>query len=234
MPNSAEARLNELLQPNGLLVLGDFFPEPGEVLPGGQAIKPGRRLVLVGNAGSAMWAPFRNSPEFRDGFADALDRWSRRIGMALAAELDGQVVFPFDGPPYPQFQQWAARSGQAFASPVSLSIHHQYGLWHAYRFALLMPARDSALHDAAARTSPCLSCEAQPCLDPCPVQAFSDGGYLVQECADYLGQDSSSSCRLQGCLARRTCPQAGEYHYEPEHAQFHMDAFVRSMFPESK
>lgn len=222
--------LIDFLPVYGLVSLGVFSPQADEeLLPG---IPPGtvRQVLLVGNAGSAMWEKFRTSPEHIDGKPNGLDRWSTRVGLELAAEVGGQAVFPFDGPPYPPFLQWASRTGQAFTSPISLSIHRQYGLWHAYRFALLFPCRSIEEMDVDETASPCESCRDQPCLRSCPAHAFSAGIYRVEECVDYLRQDAVSPCRSEGCAARHSCPEAREFHYDPEHARFHMNAFLKSRF----
>ena len=41
-------------------------------------------------------------------------------------------------PPWP-FLTWARRGGAGHVSPLGLNIHPTYGLWHAYRAALLFP-----------------------------------------------------------------------------------------------
>ena len=203
--------LKELLKAHGLVVLGAHADR-----------------LLVGNAGSAFWSCFERSPEFEGGQPHPLNRWSERIGRSVAAELNARVIFPFQGPPYPPVLKWASESGQAFPSPISMFIHREYGLWHAYRFALVFPEPLFGLSPAPATESPCLSCPGQPCLDACPVNAFSDGGYRVGDCVDFLAANESSDCRKTGCEARKACPVATEYQYRPRHAQFHMDAFLKS------
>jgi len=190
------------------------------------------RQVLIGNAGSGMWAIFKETPEYLDGLPDPLDRWTRRIGTKIARESDASVIFPFEGPPYPPFQSWAALAGEVFSSPIVLSIHQYYGLWHAYRFALMLEKPLQGLTKQKTVESPCLSCSHQNCLQTCPVDAFSPGVYRVRDCVDYLNSEKHSFCRQSGCAARHACPVASAYRYEPEHAQFHMAAFVLSQTPQ--
>jgi hypothetical protein len=206
------AELQILLDAHGLLAQGSL--EYG-----------GETLVLVGNAGSRLWPVFTESPEYRDGRPDPLDRWCRRIGNRLAEETGAKVIFPFDGPPYPPFLDWAAQAGIAFPSPVSMFVHPRYGLWHAFRFALLLDRPLEGLPGKKSGSS-CLSCPDQPCLEACPVDAFDDGVYRVGDCLGYLGLDPDSSCRTSGCAARRACPVGRAFIYEPGHAQFHMNAFI--------
>ena len=207
-----------LLRKFGLVVLGVLDQQDGGL------------IVLAGNAGSGMWEAFTNSPEGTDGLPHPMDRWSTRIGGEIAAELGSAVVFPFEGPPYPPFLDWAGKSGAAFPSPISMFIHQEYGLWHAYRFALLLQEALPGFPPALKGVSPCLSCETQPCLSACPVDAFTAGKYRVKDCVAYLAADTNSDCREQGCSARKACPEAKEFHYLPAHARFHMNAFLKSRY----
>ena len=73
-----------------------------------------RHAVLLGPDGPGFWRIFRASPEFGDGGADPLDRWSERVIGGLAAEFRGQALFPFGGPPWhrsPPGRGGAARPG---------------------------------------------------------------------------------------------------------------------------
>lgn len=95
-------------------------------------------IALVGNIGSSYWSVFSQSSEYRDGQPDALDRWSRRVAQQVAEVFKARAIFPFEGPPYYPFLQWAKRADVLSQSPLGLMIHPQYGLWHSYRFALLI------------------------------------------------------------------------------------------------
>jgi len=225
------SELENLLRPNGLLILGAFDASDQEAVFFGDEQPDDRQIILVGNAGSSIWPAFTASPENGDGLPHPLDRWSRRIGTAVAAELDARVVFPFEGPPYPAFLNWTERSGQAFPSPLSMFIHGEYGLWHAYRFALLLPGTASRFPQGGQAVSPCLSCTGQPCLTACPVDAFTGEAYRVGKCVAYLAGDEHSDCRQAGCGARRACPFEAGFQYRPVHARFHMEAFLLSQIP---
>lgn len=181
-------------------------------------------IALVGNIGSSYWPVFSDSPEFHDGEDHPLDRWSRRVAASIAGEFDLVPVFPFDGPPYLPFVQWAQRAEALSASPIGVLMHPGYGLWHSYRFALLgngFPA------EAAAETdSPCLTCADKPCLQRCPVDAFDGNGYDVPACSAYLRATPLAECHALGCLARFACPVATELRYLPEQGRFHLQAFL--------
>jgi ferredoxin len=220
--------LHKLLKPYGLLLLGSLRVSPEDQVPDVAENCPAGQLLMIGNGGSSLWPAFGQSPEYRDGKADPLDRWSRRVADELARVLAGRAIFPFDGPPYPPFLSWAQKAGQVAPSRISMFIHAQFGLWHAYRFALALAEPLESLPQVSEFISPCLDCEKKPCLEACPVQAFTGKTYRVDQCMEYLATDTESACRQSGCEARRACPFAREFTYQAAHARFHMDAFVRS------
>lgn len=224
-PQMNLARIAAAMAPLGLHPLGCCPTEPADGLPTLPGERPAAGIVLVGNIGSSLWPVFSVSPEFSDGRPDPLDRWSRRVGAALAEHLGAGVVYPFDGPPYWPFQSWAGRCGETAVSPLAVLIHARFGLWHAYRFALVfaeLPATGTVRLDVG---SPCLGCTAKPCLDACPVGAFGDRGYDLEACVAHL-HGAQAVCPDQGCLARRACPVGTRYTYVAEQRRFHMDAFM--------
>ncbi len=187
-----------------------------------------KSLLLIGSAGSSFWKIFRSSAEYADGNPNPLDRWSQRIGDDLAQLLSGVSLYPFEGPPYWPFLQWAAISAPLESSPIGVAMHPDYGLWHAYRLALALPY---ALKINAERAEPqgiCVACVEKPCLTHCPVEAFSVDGYDVETCYTYLVSNSNAPCHQHGCIARKACPTAQTWQYESEHAGFHMAAFLRA------
>lgn len=183
-------------------------------------------VALVGNIGSSFWPEFIQSNEWRDSEPDPLDRWSRRVADEIAPKLNATPVYPFQGPPYLPFQQWAKRAEALYQSPIGLMVHPHYGLWHAYRFGLLLLQEFKTEPDQ--QDSPCLTCEEKPCLNTCPVMAFSTAGYDVDSCADYLNKTPSADCFQHGCMARYSCPASPEFRYVDEQSQFHLRAFFRA------
>jgi hypothetical protein len=185
-----------------------------------------RTLVLAGMAGREGWSAFAASREARDGLAHPLDRWSRRVIEALARGLGAKALFPFGGPPFWPFQQWARRAEPVHPSPIGLLIHPRYGLWHSYRGALAF--REAlAVPKRAAVPSPCESCSGRWCLKTCPVGAFSAAGYDVAACVGHLKRSTGADCMSFGCRARRACPVGAEHAYGAEQANFLMPSFLR-------
>jgi hypothetical protein len=112
-------------------------------------------------------------------------------------------------------------------SPLGLLIHPEWGLWHAYRGALVLPDRIE-LPAVAPSVHPCAGCAAKPCLPACPVQAFRDGSFHIELCVNHVSSAAGSDCREHGCRARRACPVGAEFRYIEDHARFHMHAFLRA------
>ena len=169
---------------------------------------------------------FQRFQRERDAARDRLDEWSRAVIDPLAEQLGGRAVYPFDKPPL-AFLTWAKRARAGFTSPLGLNIHPVYGLWHAFRAALLLPVVFD-LPPASATVSPCETCDGRPCLTACPVGAFTGETYEVEACAGHLDAQPQGPCMTAGCLARHACPVGVAYRYHPAQAAFHMTAFVRA------
>lgn len=207
-----------------LVVRGAFRPTPIDDVPALADGSPAATLVLLGWTGGRQWPAFAASPEARDGLADPLDRWSRRVVGALAAALGGEAHFPFGGPPWHPFQRWAMRAEPVFESPLRVLIHPEWGLWHSYRGAVALREAVDLPPPASDAASPCDSCAGRPCLSACPVGAFGDGSYDVAACAAHTASAAGADCRGGGCLARRACPVGQAYGHEQ--AAFYMAAFL--------
>ncbi len=207
----------------GLVPRGAFLLEEGERTG---ELADVRTIVLAGMAGREGWSAFAASPEASDGLADPLDRWSRRVIAALAGELGARALFPFGGPPFLPFQQWAQRAEAVHPSPIGILIHPRYGLWHSYRGALGLSEKLAIAEPATVR-APCESCTGRWCLSACPVGAFSSAGYDVAACAGHLRSGAGADCMGLSCRARRACPVGAEHAYGPEQANFIMRAFLR-------
>jgi hypothetical protein len=221
-----------------LLLRGGFQPAPDDALPALPDGRPADTLVMVGNAGPAMWRAFSASPQALDGQPHPLNRWTRHHVDAIAQAAGGVALYPFDVTPVWPFQRWAARAEPVFPSPLGLLIHPQYGLWHAYRFALIFSALDDAdradlraqqdQQQSPQQESPCLRCVEQLCLTSCPANAFDGQSFAVAACASHLHTPAGQSCMQGGCRARNACPVAAGLRYSPAQAAFHMAAFARA------
>jgi epoxyqueuosine reductase QueG len=196
--------------------LGWFAPAPDDRVPDGA-----RFVILIGNAGPDM---FRRFARERDPQRDTLDDWTRDVVSRLAADVGALAVYPFDTPPQP-FLTWARRGGAGHVSPLGLNIHPTYGLWHAYRAALLFPVAFDLPPPSPGR-HPCESCADRPCLTSCPVMAFDGTAYDAVACRSHIAMPQGAYCMSQGCLARHACPVGQGFAYRQDQALFHMKAFL--------
>ncbi|MFT3688228.1 ferredoxin [Paenirhodobacter sp.] len=171
-------------------------------------------IYLLSPDEPGFWRHVTAQPEFADGRADPLDRWSERVIGALAAEMGGRALFPFGGAP---FYDWALRSGQFFAAPVRLLVHPRMGLWASFRGAVAVPGHRPLPAPAA---SPCDGCPA-PCAAACP--ALTRAGYDLALCHDFLSQ---ADCLSMGCAVRYACPVGLGYGRLPEQSAWHMRQFT--------
>lgn len=213
----------ERLQGLGLIARGGFRPEAADGVPGDPVV-----VVMIGNAGSAMWPVFSGE---RSPGADPMNLWSRERIDAVAAECGARALYPFDGPPWHPFQRWAQRAEPVFPSPIGMLIHPEHGLWHAYRGALAFDREIEGLPARAVVASPCESCAERPCLATCPVGAFDGTAYDVPACAAHLRRPEGEDCLALGCRARRACPVGRAATYLPAQAAFHMAAFLGAREP---
>ena len=209
-----QARANR----DALDIFGGFRPGPDDAAPAGTGT-----ILLLGPNEPGFWARFSKSPELSDGQPDPMDRWSARVIGAMAGETGAQALFPFGGPPYQPFIAWAQRSGRAWQSPAGLLVHERAGLMVSYRGALAFQER---LDLPPLPACPCETCDGQPCLMACPVDALSAGkGYDVAACHGFLDSAAGGDCMAGGCRARRACPVSQSYGRLAAQSAFHMKAF---------
>nr|WP_298687016.1 ferredoxin [uncultured Dongia sp.] len=220
-----QSQLSQTLALHGMALRGGFAVTGNDGVPHLADGRPAHTLLLVGNIGGAMWPAFAASCGFADTHPDRMDRWTKTVIDALATEIGAVALYPFSGPPYFPFQRWAARAEPVHVSPLRIFIHPTYGLWHAYRAALIF-AEPFDLAPAAFAESPCASCADRPCLSTCPVGAFQESGFDDLGCARHVDGPHGAECRDNGCLARRACPVGRAYSYPPPQMAFHMEAFL--------
>ncbi|WP_027061606.1 4Fe-4S dicluster domain-containing protein [Mesorhizobium loti] len=212
---------------NGLILRGGFNFAPGEAPTTGATGGPARSVLLVGQAGAAPWPHFLRWRERQpQTIANPLDSWSRQVIGDVAQAFGARAVSPSDKP-YLPFQQWAMRAEGLKQSPLGILMHPQYGLWHAYRGALLFE-EEIALPEAREAIHLCDACVEKPCLKSCPVDAYSREGFAYQSCLAHVRGANGGPCRDGGCLDRNACPYGTAYRYPPEGQAFHMASFSRA------
>ena len=207
------SQIQDMAAPHHLAVLGGFTCEDDPVLPAGT-----RSLLLLGPAEPGYWAHVTAQPEW--GAPDPIDRWSRRVIGRMACDLGAKAVFPFGGPPYHPFYQWALRTGRVWDSPVRLLVQAEQGLMVSFRGALAL----KEVVEVPRAVRPCDSC-AQPCVTACPAGALGAQGYDVPACHAFLDGADGAECMNSGCAVRRACPLSLAYARLPKHSAYHMGQF---------
>jgi hypothetical protein len=220
------ASISAALSPYGLIPHGGIDFDAGEDAPPGPSGAPAKAVLLVGQGGAAPWPHFKawraRQPA---GLPNPLDTWSLEIIGAVAREYGARAVSPSERPFLP-FQQWAMRAEGLRPSPLGILMHPEYGLWHAYRGALLFD-RALGIGRREASDHPCDACVSKPCLSTCPIGAFTADGFAFDRCVEHLRSLEGAACHEGGCLARNACPVGTEYRYPAEVQAFHIARFVR-------
>jgi hypothetical protein len=220
------ASISAALSSHGLIPRGGFNFTADDDAPVGPSSVPAKSVLLVGQAGGTPWPHFEAwLAKQPPGIENPLDTWSRGIIGAIADEFGARAVSPSDRPFLP-FQQWAMRAEGLKPSPLGILMHPRYGLWHAYRGALLFDV-ELAFAAASQPAHQCDSCIGKPCLKTCPVNAFSRRGFAYEQCLAHIRGPTGSACRENGCLARNACPHGSAYRYSAGEQAFHMRAFMR-------
>lgn len=225
--------LSDLLAAHGLIPRGGFLFAAGEAAPEGPSGAPASAVILVGHGGAAHWQRFSAWRAARPAdLADPLDSWSEEVIGTVAAEVGARAVFP-SRKPYLPFQQWAMRAEGLRPSPLGVLMHPVYGLWHAYRGALLFDDETAAtqlhalIQPPAEASHLCDRCVGKPCLKSCPVDAYTAGGFDYSGCRAHVRDAPGRACREGGCLDRNACPAGTAYRYPADMQAFHMAAFAR-------
>lgn len=229
----ALSEISHILAQDGLICRGSFAFETADRLALAAPFSSACAVVLIGQRGAEPWPHFQRWLSNQSGqVTDPLDTWSREVIAAVATQFGARAVSPSDRP-YLPFQQWAMRAEGLKASPLGILMHPQYGLWHAYRGALIF-GEGSATDEVRAMNQLvvepihlCDLCLEKPCKKACPVDAHAGDGFAYQSCLAHVRSTAGAECRDLGCLDRNACPYGTDYRYPDDVQAFHMAAFVR-------
>ena len=210
--------IESVIKKENLRILGGFHPQLNDGAP-----LNSKTLILLGPDEPKFWEVFKTSSEYTSNLNNSLDSWSKRTINNIATKLKAQSIFPFGGPPFKPFYQWALRTQRAHESPISLLVHDEAGLFVSYRGALSFDFKVTLPQVAA---NPCIGCSA-PCLTTCPVQAFKKKSYDASGCITHIKTADTKQCISKGCAARRICPISKNFARLPEQSAFHMKAFTK-------
>lgn len=224
-PRGSVGDIAAALCANGLILRGGFNFTSDDAPPAGLSGVFATSVLLVGQAGAAPWPHFQRWLEHQPrATANPLDTWSREVIGAVAEEFAARAVSPSDKP-YLPFQQWAVRAEGLKPSPLGILMHPEFGLWHAYRGALLLDVYID-VEAPQEQSHLCDLCDGKPCLKSCPVGAYSEAGFAYRDCVDHVRGALGAPCRKGGCLDRNVCPFGWAYRYPIEVQAFHMASFA--------
>ena len=194
------------LEPHGLILRGGFsFGAGGASLrPGHRANRrdpccwSGRRVQRPGRISSTGGSRSRPTSPIRSTAGRARSSAASRRRLERA---------PFRRPTGPICRSSNGRCAPKGCSPSPLGIlmHPRYGLWHAYRGALLFDA-EIAVEAPRAVIHLCDTCDGKPCLKACPVEAYTADGFAHAACLGHVRGPRGAPCRDGGCLDRNACP----------------------------
>jgi epoxyqueuosine reductase len=175
------------------------------------------RIVLIGHGGKSLWGRL----QINAATPDPIDQYSQAAAIAFAKETLGEneyrLIYPSDEPI--ALQQLGTMAGWHTPSPLGLGIHPHWGLWYAYRAALLTNATLPVMVEPTPKR-PCDRCLEKPCLSSCPAGALSEARQIsMDQCAAYRLSDTTS-CGDR-CLARMSCAVSNEHRYTLEQIQYH-------------
>jgi hypothetical protein len=179
-------------------------------------------MVLL-SPSEKFWDLFKSSSEYLGRMPNPIDRWSTRVINDLAIELGATPRFPFGGPPYMPFLDWAKQSGRAWSSPLGMLVHDTMGMMISYRGALVFEHVIELPPNPSQR--PCDTCVDQPCLTACPVNAITQENYDVSACHQYLDTTDGQTCMTGACRIRVSCPVSVAVKRDAAHNLLHMRAF---------
>lgn len=186
-----------------------------------------RQLLLFANGGPQFWHAFS---AYRIQFADSvdnvddpMDQYARAIVAAFLEEnkLNHQFQFVYPGSYVLNLQSLGRLLGWHQDTPLKIGLHPLYGVWFAYRAAVLVNSDfpSTAWIDSSTTVSPCQTCASKACVVSCPAGAVTAAQYYLDQCLDYRTQENSPCA--QRCISREACPVAPEYRYSDEQIRYH-------------
>ncbi|MDH3375744.1 MAG: hypothetical protein OEQ39_02090 [Gammaproteobacteria bacterium] len=214
----------QFLADSGLNILGIFdvanLPAPicDPLRADGVAFERYRSLVLIAAGGVTFWSALQAFGMRSDNPVDAFSRYLAERFVAEYLQCD-DALHLYPGRNAIPLQQLGVLAGWHHPSPLGLGIHAKFGLWFAYRSAILvtqsLPPTRAQLSE-----SPCVSCADKPCVSTCPPGAVrADNPLALATCIGFRLK-SGSVCEAQ-CLARGACPVGVEHRYPDEQTAYY-------------
>ena len=173
--------------------------------------------VLTAHAGADFWHALSEFGHVGD---HPVDHFSIHLTDKYVTEylnVEHMLLYPSE---YAiSLRSVAQRTGWCHPSPLGVTIHHEFGLWFAFR-SLFMVKTHLPASDSSPTEPPCESCADKPCISACPSNAVGEiGKFQLEPCARYRLQESSP-CSFS-CLSRIRCPVGSDYRYVSKQMKYH-------------
>lgn len=186
------------------------------------------RLLLLGHGGRRLWEAAQTAVS--SPIPDPIDTFSwEKTAVFLRDYLNSPPhfrLYPDTSYPVP-LGRLGELAGWSQPSPLGIGISPVYGLWFAYRTAVLLDA-PLPITVAEYGRRPCDSCEAKPCVGGCPATAVHPTQPIhFPACARHR-LAPTSPCADQ-CLARLACPIAPQHRYTPQQISYHYRHSLHSL-----
>ena len=216
-------RVRAQLEQRGLNLTGGLPPEEYDALVSEawqtRAIAPDCRGVLVvGNAGRALWPRFREAPEFALR-RNPLDRYTARALHEVARECEPRASVALytekRNEQYLPMIRLAERAGFGTPGRVGVLLHPVYGPWISIRAILYLPIPVPFAEPAP--FDPCTGCPA-PCATACHGDVIGPDGVDVVGC--FRTKVLKRPCRA-ACDARSACVVGPEHAFPPDQIAHH-------------
>ena len=214
----------QFLADNGLNLLAllrcEELPDHLQTLliQGGVPLGDYTHLLLTGHGGRLFWQKLQAVGMET---ADPVDTFSTQLTIQFITDYLGNpphlLLYPFGDylVPLTQLGEWV---GWSHPSPIGQGISEQFGVWFAYRTAVLLNGNFPTT-PRIQTTSPCQSCAEKPCITACPVGAAQEDTFHITPCVNFRLSDHSPCA--DRCLARLACPVAPEHRYTLSQIQYH-------------
>ncbi|MFZ6801558.1 hypothetical protein [Undibacterium sp. Di24W] len=187
-----------------------------------------RQMILIGHGGQQFWQSLLaagtdisteagNHPI--DDFAVSLVRQFFDLEHAGTAY---EIIYP--GAYTVSLQELGKLAGWHHDSPFMVGINTTFGSWFAYR-AMILANTHLPPTTPVETASPCHDCGTKICIQSCPAQALDDGEFHLLKCV-YYRQQEDSRCK-DTCVARVSCPVAGEHRYSEQQINYHYSRSMR-------
>jgi hypothetical protein len=182
--------------------------------PGPDPLAGARSALVVASGGRAFWE--RLGPP-REGDLHPIDRAGQEAIAAALPRLAGARLLSLDERDRFDLRRLAALAGLGVVSPhLQLLIHPTFGPWVSVRGLVAVEAELPPTGPLPG--DPCAGCP-RPCLDACPVGAYSrTAPFDVERCArhrlrsDEAPPPAAASCAAR-CHARDACVVGREHAY---------------------